>query len=520
MTHTSRLFGQTHGLPQFSSSVSKLLNGIVPGIKRSDTRTLRSVGWSVLGTGADYLGSFVLTLLVARPLGPVIYGQVALVMGIVEIPRFIALTTLGTSMAKHLSSLPRGELTPLKQLMRAGMYLTVSFSTVMALLMYLLADFAAAAYNMPELAVLLRIGAVIVFASGVVSFVQSVFQGMDRLDLLSKSQLANIGSRVALTIILVYALRLRADGVLLGTAVAALGSAAVFLVVTWRVWWRGVRNAGRLPIMRIVSYALPMLAGSVAFFAYTRIDVLILAYFAQDSAELGYLGIAAAVLAAVLAPANAVGSASFPKVATLAARQEPQELQHLFDLFAHGLFLYAVPTCIAMYTLAEGLFDMFLPAYRPAAVLVQILSPLVILRSLGILCCNGYLTPSGRAGDVARLTVVSAIANVIVDFILIPPLGAKGSVIGTLVVHGASSLAAMELVRRNLNVRFKIPWRMVVGGLAMVLAIGTAQFISSGTGLAYMSGFVLLGVLSFVSVIVLGRQIADLGLERMGRKGD
>jgi len=467
-------------------------------------RTLSGASWSFLGSIADYLLSFALTILVARPLGPSEYGYIPLLAGITDMPRLVLVTTLGTSLAKHVATNRGGDSRGPSQVLKTGLVLIAVLSAAVGTLVFLGADLISEVFHQPELGGMVRIAAIALFANGLMSFVQSAFQGLDRLDLLAGSQLSSSSLRFVLTIWFFYGLGLRVQGVLWASALSYLLVSILFLIVVWRRWIQpgSGRQALPSPFRTLIAYASPLVVSSLAFYAYTRVDIVILGFYAHDRAEIGYLGLASTMFTVLLVVAQSIATAVFPAIAALVTSESWAKLQHLFDLVINWLFIYSVPSSIAAFALAGPFFAALAPEYMGAAVLLRLLSPLLILRSLGTVMAGGCLTPAGFAKDVAKLTTLAAIANVLLDLLLIPHYSALGSVIGTLIVHGGSAIAGVLLVRYRLPLTIRLPWEPLIGGAVMCVAIVSGIQLGFGNGLASMAVVALLGFVAYMGVML------------------
>jgi O-antigen/teichoic acid export membrane protein len=89
-----------------------------------------------------------------------------------------------------------------------------------------------------------------------------------------------------------------------------------------------------------------------------------------------------------------------------------------------------VLTCLSR-PLVTGLFT---ERFAYSADLLVLFLPLVVMRSLGAVILPGLIAAE-RAGTYARLTLVGAVLNFILNLILIPHWHAKGAVVSTLLSY-------------------------------------------------------------------------------------
>jgi len=462
--------------------------------------TLVNASWSLIGFGLDVLISFILTIFIARPLGPAQYGYIPLVTGVTDIIKLVLVTTIGTSMAKFIAPAVNSKTGEVQIILRAGFDILICLSFLVAVLVFVFSGLLANIFGKPEMENMFRIAALTLMANGMFAFVQSAFQGLGRLDLFSFSQISYSILRLTTSLFFFYELRWQVEGVLFATAVSFFVPTLLFFIVLWKNWFRFRAHPDVESYIKIIKYASPLFGSSIAFYAYTRIDLVILGYYIVDKSQVGILGMATAIFSIFLLVAQSISTSAFPAVSRLSASNDLERLQRLFDLSTYWLLVFTIPSCIGVYVLIPQLTTQFLPGYSGIVPILFIISPLIILRSLGMICAGGFLTPSGHARDVARLTTFAAIVNVILDLLLIPIFAAKGSAVGTLIVHGSVAVISLVLVSNQLKIRFKLPWEIVYSSLAMIAIILTMNIINPNKNwfiLNYISGF-----LFFISIIV------------------
>jgi O-antigen/teichoic acid export membrane protein len=324
------------------------------------------------------------------------------------------------------------------------------------------------------------------------SFIQSAFQGLGRLDIMAKGQVSGSTLRLIFTLIFFYVFRWGIYAVLWGTTAGFVVSSLFFLSILWKQFSTTNRSIGRTPYKNIIAYAIPLLVSGLAFYAYTKVDILILGYYATNTTEVGNFSIATSIFSVFLMVAQSIATAIFPTVSSLATSNENAKLNRLFQMLTQMNLIYSIPACLGIFILTQPFLLYVLPEYLAATTLLKLLSPLIIIRSLGMICTGGYLTPSGHAQDVARLTIIAAVTNVLLDLILIPPFGAVGSIVGTLFVHSCSTLVALYLVRVRLGINLKLPWKPIISGVIMgIVFFFTRTLMGSETLISLFFNYVI-----------------------------
>lgn len=255
----------------------------------------------------------------------------------------------------------------------------------------------------------------------------------------------------------------------------------------------------RSPLGTLLRYLAPMFAVSAGFFVYTQSDVLILQGY-LGAEVVGQYGIAVKVVELLLVPAAALGNAAgafFP----LARRQGSAELSTLVKRSSQWIGTIYLPACVGLVLTADRLVPfMFGEAYTPAVVVLYIYVPYILCRSLSSVysLALDYL---GFAGTRAVIVTVSATANIILNFILIPRYGILGAAIATQVTFVPMVLLYMILMARHAQLKplvFVADLRLPAAATA-----GMALLIIAASALSlHVLGVVLLGVLAYVTIFL------------------
>lgn len=407
--------------------------------------------WTFAGLSSDYVAGFILTFVLAQELGPGGYGQLALVFAVCDVPRMLISSALGTSAAVNIAQRRGAGLEP-SGLMNGAAALFAAAAAISLLLLAGTGGFIADVLNQPQLANEYRLAGLVVLSACCLYYASSVFQAWQRIDRFGQSHIVASLLRLAATVLFLSVMGWGVRGGIAGAAVG-LGVTAVIMVSLARTERPLLYRNAAIEWRPIVRYSLPLTVSWLAFFAYTRVDLLILGLFTKDQAELGYFAFAAAVSVVPYIGAQSLVASVGPQVAKKTGQEDSEAVRRLFLRSVSLVVVVALPVALAMALLIRPATEAVLPKYLPGAALVAVFAVAIVPRSLGTLCAGGFLTPAGFARTVARITALAAIANVALDFALIPAFGAMGSVVGSVCVQTATGIVGAFLVFRLYNVK-------------------------------------------------------------------
>jgi O-antigen/teichoic acid export membrane protein len=315
----------------------------------------------------------------------------------------------------------------------------------------------------------------------------SIFQGYERLDLVSLVLIAQRFSTAIVGIVILLA----GGGVLAAGAVYAAGAALAVVLSEVTLRRLGVRRApaGRSRWPALVRAGIPIGAISLLMTLLLRVDVTMLS-FLTDVASVGIYAVAYRLVEATQFLGSALAAAMLPWLArahTDTARGFALGLRAVVALLAPialGFLLFAGPLIALLYG----------PRFAAARVPLQLMSGVTLM--YGINAFTGIaLIARDRPLAYAKLIGPVLVINVGLNVVLIPRYGADGAAFNALL----SSVLLAALALREAH--------RVLGRVDLVDA-----FASPAAGCALMAATVLALRLPWIAEAVLGGVAYAVGL--------
>lgn len=203
---------------------------------------------------------------------------------------------------------------------------------------------------------------------------------------------------------------------------------------------------------KIMRYSFVIGLSSVAFFMYTKVDILILKQFGY-LVEIGYYGIVDTFFNILIMPALILGTVIAPNIVKYMSDRSYDVVLKKFNKY----FLLIVPGGIVLaavlFTLLPVFFRIVLPKYYTSEFLsiLKILLVLLPFKLWGVFCVNGFIVPGGYARIVTLTTFIGGILNIAFDYILISLMGFIGVFFGTLLVHSLLIIATVALFYKEIK---------------------------------------------------------------------
>ena len=264
-------------------------------------------------------------------------------------------------------------------------------------------------------------------------------------------------------------------------------------------------------------YFIPTIATSI----YTILNKVLLGFMGGDIRENGYYEQATRIVAVgqtlTFAALNSVMGA---RIAYLFAEQRIDEIHQRIDKSLHYILLVGLAMTMGLIAIAPRFVPWFMgPGFEPTIILIQLLSPIILV--IGVSNCLGaqYYNPAGLRKQSAQYIIVGATVNLIINLILIPPYGAVGAIIGSLMAE--LTITGLYLWNCNGFITFHQilvnGWRKTVSAFVMFLSIMyVSSLFEDDTIYIIISCFV--GIIIYALMLMLMHDKFTLDILSMSRK--
>lgn len=199
-----------------------------------------------------------------------------------------------------------------------------------------------------------------------------------------------------------------------------------------------------------IKSALPFILIGGAGVINGQTDIIMLGWF-RPAAEVGIYRVAAQGGVLVVFFLNAAGSALAPYFAKMYSSGDSDRLRRLYRTVTIVVILVSLPIALALIAFSGTLISfVFGSEYARAALPLSILAVGYLLNAV-FGPVGALLQMVGRERPTAKLLWLSAVLNVILNLILIPPYGAAGGALSTAFTVATYHAALRYIVRRDLG---------------------------------------------------------------------
>ncbi len=249
-------------------------------------------------------------------------------------------------------------------------------------------------------------------------------------------------------------------------------------------------------------------SGSLVF---SYADTMLIGFF-MTSADVGIYRTAFQLTSVATFTTLAFHTVLYPKISNWGIQGHHKEIENsLARAYTYSL-LVAIPTCIGGWILGDKLLYFFYGASFIGGVPALFFLLPVQIANVFMYLGTMSLTTLNHPKKAFCITLIAAIANIILDIILIPIIGITGAAVATLIAMSLNAFGALMLLSKVISVKFEYEQmkNMLYAAGFMGSFLLVARLIFPLAQVTTVLAFVLIGAVIYILVLFkLDRKIRD-----------
>lgn len=178
----------------------------------------------------------------------------------------------------------------------------------------------------------------------------------------------------------------------------------------------------------------------------------------------------------------------------------------------------SIPATIGMALVSEELVAvLFGEAFREGHTVIQILSPILVIRGVGDILCYQVLVSSGKENRFLIAYSLAAVSNIVLNSLLIPRIGYNGaaiaSVICEFVVNATLLVFALQEIRPKVSITFVMS--VICSSLCMVVVVRLIQRVFDTEVFSLLFSVIFGGMIYLALNIVLKNDVVKMVLHKL-----
>lgn len=270
----------------------------------------------------------------------------------------------------------------------------------------------------------------------------------------------------------------------------------------------------------VIVLFIPVLAYSI----YKVMDKIMLGNMA-DFAQVGFYNNAEKIINIPMGIITALGTVMLPRMSNLIANGNGDVANKYIRVSMKLVTLIASAIAFGLIGVSDVLAPVFFGTeFIPCAPIMKLLATTVFFISWANVIRTQYLIPNHLDSIYLTSTIVGAVLNLVINWMLIPIYQANGAAIGTIVAEFTVMFIQMICVRKELPVYKCIFEYLPIMGIGIVMMLFT-QYLGSILGeriatlmIQITCGGILFCVLSLLYYIIGKDELGLMGIKMIKRK--
>ena len=379
--------------------------------------------WMAAGQIGSRLFRAAIVIYAARVLGAADYGVFSYVVGLAGFFTVLADIGVNATLTREISQKPN----------RTPYYFATSFwiKVTLIIISALVIIFAAPLLTNIEAAkVLIPFVALLTAFDALREFMAGYFRGKEKMEL---DALLIITTNVAITIagFAILAFSTTAKALTIAYIISA-GAGAILGIYILRDKFIQVFKYFRANLLKpILKAALPIsLLGILGVFML-NIDIVMLGFY-KGAEEVGFYAASQKIVNLLYVLPSILAASTFPTISRFISKKDGEKTKELMEKSVTTSLLVALPLAVGGVILSGQIIKfIYGAAYAPAtsAFILLILTPLLVFPGMFI---GNYIFAHNKQKQIAPRVVAGAVGNVVLNILLIPPLGIAGCALATI----------------------------------------------------------------------------------------
>lgn len=260
-------------------------------------------------------------------------------------------------------------------------------------------------------------------------------------------------------------------------------------------------------ILKHIKPTILLFLPVAAIYVYTYVDRIILGLLSTES-EVGFYSQSESIVKLIMSVITSLGAVMLPRITKLLSENKKEEINEQVKKSIKFVITLGLPMVAGLILSARLFVPWFLgDGYDPCILLIQVLSPLILIIGLSSVTGQAILIPLNKQKEYTLTILSGAIVNVIINCLIIPSYGAIGASISTLIaeliVNITQQIIVFKLLKLNLIEIIKLNLKPVLSTIIMSVVLLVINTYLSPTILNTLA-FVIIGVIIyFISLLIL-----------------
>lgn len=272
-------------------------------------------------------------------------------------------------------------------------------------------------------------------------------------------------------------------------------------------------------VQKHIKPALHLFIPQIASQVYVMLDKTMIGYLSNYE-QVGFYTQSDRIIKAIQELIATLGTVMLPRMSYIFAKGNTEQMKSYLNQNLKAVSYVSIPMFFGIVAVAPEFVPWFFgPGYEEVVIIMQSVSSVLFFISISSVLGVQYLIPSNRVNEFTFSIVLGSLANVFLNFMLIPNYGAMGAVIGTIVAEFIVMLVQFIALRNTVifSSYIKSLMKYFIASMVMLLSIRLVTPLLMANAIVILIQ-VMLGVFVYLAVLVLLKEEMNFQVIKIVKK--
>ncbi len=275
----------------------------------------------------------------------------------------------------------------------------------------------------------------------------------------------------------------------------------------------------RLTYKGIKKHFMPSLAlfvPQIAVQIYFLSDRTMLGIFSSIS-ETGIYDMAAKIVKMFIPFIVSFSAVMMPRIASLYAEGDHEKIKNYTEKSLKFSLLLAFPFALGLFSISNNFVPWFMGSeFLKVSLLLKINCLMIITSAIGCITGTQLLIPTGKQKEYSFSVIAGAVANIVLNLLLIPVIGSIGACISIVITGWVVCIIQLHHTKEYLDIKniYKEAGKYFIAAALMLITVFTASIFMQQNLISTVM-LILLGMLVYCIFIFMFK--CELAFEAFGK---
>lgn len=258
-------------------------------------------------------------------------------------------------------------------------------------------------------------------------------------------------------------------------------------------------------VIQHISPVLFLFIPQIANQIYNMLDKTMIGYIIENKSEVGYYEQAQKIIRLLITIVTSLGVVMIPRMASTFASGDKQKVKEYMKKSFNFVFFLSFPLIFGIISICKEFVPLFFgEGYDKVVILINIISPVVLLMGIANVVGTQYLLPTKRQKEYTMSITIGLILNFFLNLILISKWDSVGASIATVLSQLAVDILQLRNIRNEIDLKelFKSSIKYLFAGLIMFGACMLVQMFNLENTISIIVK-ISVGIIVYFSILLI-----------------